>query len=188
MTHATNDEEDLQMFQMKTLDQMGEEVIQFGTKHRGNTFLEAYQDKGYVKWHVDHTIFEKSSIGVKKFVTYMKLKMEQMVKGQGKGNHPKMPMTSAMPKVSAKARPPSSSQEAMISKTPPGELPEVGSESDWDPIQEVTKSEILEGEVMNLHSRLDQVEKMGQRITQVEGMLHQIMNFMQNKDSGSNPP
>jgi hypothetical protein len=74
-----NESEEIQQFQSLSMEEMGQEVMSFG-KYQKKTFQVVYEDKGYVKWCAQHTHYDKSGQGMKKWLVYLRRRLE--VEGQ----------------------------------------------------------------------------------------------------------
>ena len=171
-----NDSEDIQQFQSLSTEEMGQEVLSSG-KHNQKTFQVAYQDKSYVKWCVEHTDYEQSVKGMKKWLVYLRRRLElevQAKEANESGDHPKTPVSSGRNKAKNELRT-HLPDKAVETKIPMDLMSEMSGE--WDPVA-TSKLEILEGELMHVSSRLDQVEGLNHRMNQVEGVLQEILTVM----------
>lgn len=175
-TQEKNTRENLQAFQMQNLELMGQEIVKFGNQKKGQTYLQAYQGKGYVKWCVDNSDNPKYTTEMKKFLVFLRRMLEAEAQGQDlshmtaateSGSRPKMPQNSTKKtKEKISSRPEKGSMNT--------ELPDSES-SDWSQL-EPSKTEMMEGEMMNLHSQ----------VSQMETMLADIMTFIRSQ-SGPKP-
>ena len=174
-----NESEEIQQFQNLSMEEMEQEVMSFG-KYQKKTFPVAYEDKGYVKWCVEHADYDKSGQGMKKWLVYLRRRLEMEVQEKDvneSGGPPKMPASS----VRNKAKTASHTHlpdKVVETKIPMDLMSEMSGE--WDPV-ETTKLEILEGELMQVSSRLDQVAGLHHRMNQVEGVLQEILSVMKSK-------
>ena len=184
MVESRSSEESLQKAETMDLSELGQKTVNFGKKYLKKTFQTAFQDKSYVKWCIDHVDLDKSTPEMREFMIYLRRMLEKEAaslaqplskkseasgkesppKGQVNSTRNKTKMVNVNPEDQASA----SVDPLMERKGYPKPESEI---CEWDHVlidENPAQVEIMEGEMMNLQHRM----------SQVEGMLNEIVCYM----------
>lgn len=161
------------------LEELGEQVLEVGRKHKGEKYVEIYEDDSYNNWVAGHVSEDpKHSPGLSGYATYLRRRLQAELEMDhkttaGSDRRQSPPMTMKKEKETAP-------KEPKGYRVPPEmALPVTPFEEDEEVMSQWSKVEVMEGEMEGLHLRMGQMEN----------VLSQILNHLQsNQAAGSQQP
>ena len=179
----------------ETIESLENLIINFGQKHKGKKYHEAWADQDWVQFMVNR-YSKSSSLDHQKFLKYVELMVicheENQLPitmnpsaGTGTGiAHPIVP-GHPVPKVKAKAKGQARPVGYNVPTQVPSHLPDMDpADSEWESHSMMYQSEFIPE---NLVSQSPEFQAMSQRLLHMENALQRVIGHLEQQAQGTSP-